>query len=190
MTGHRCALLLVCIVMTACGSSSTPKSTPSAPTPTSPEIFTTASYALTISGFDIVADPSYRPCTPLASPPEGKSVTVFGSVRKEATGGWLFESTSGVSLRFTREAAGRAASGAISGQGRDQPTGVYPVRDLQVRITGDTSPWATVDGEVLASGGGVLMSRVTGQSVFSNSRGATGTCPTVQAFLRPGVPAS
>ncbi len=191
-------LLLAVALLTGCHHSSLPTTGDGigAPPPFSFLGLTAGTYILELTGYAFSLDPEIEACQPVGVPRSGTNLVTTTEVRLEGEE-WVARSAptgpmemDGLELRLRdagrREIGGEALIGLVTGSAVDQ--GLFrPARDVRVSIGGaGGSSGAEVSGT--ASAGPFLLGRVTGAIDFSDSTGATSTCPTVSWTLqrRPG----
>ena len=191
-------LLLAVALLTGCHHSSLPTTGDGIgpPPPSSSLGLTAGTYILELTGYAFSLDPEIGICQPFGVPRSGTNLVTTTEVKLE-DGEWVARSAStgptemdGLELRLRdaghRNPGGEALTGLVTGSAVDQ--GLFrPVRDVRVSIRGaGGSSGAELSGTT--SAGPFLLGRVTGAIDFSDSTGATSTCPTVSWTLqrRPG----
>lgn len=172
-----------CGVLAGCGGQS-----PAAPDASALSL-TPGLQLLTLGGFAGSVDPAFPPCTPIGQPPSGTSVATLVSLAIEGRE-WVARSSSGngtieVRLRPSASSAnGYTVVGTMAGTARDVGL-MGVVRDVSVTLRSTGGGAASFDGETTARLSAMVVGRVSGALRFSDSLGASSSCPAIQWSMQP-----
>lgn len=184
--------------LAACGSGSTPPTSPSPPPVVeidytrTPLELSSDRYLLQVSGADASYDGSTRPCSPLGVPSVGKWVTTFLWFARDGDA-WIGRSRppyrSTLTMRLRRVGSsilGVMVDGSVDGYAADEFDPVMGTLNLVF----DVEPGGRVEGTLspTAAGGigtGRLSGSLHGALSFAGGASEVATCTSVQFYLEP-----
>ena len=180
---RRVAVLLACGVMSTCGG-------PAATAPdSSPLPLRPGRQLLTLAGFASSVDPAFPACTPIGQPRDGTSVSTIVLLVQDGVE-WVGRSEPALgSLELRLRGIGTSSgayqvAGSVNGAAADIGL-MGVVRDVSVALGREAGgPSAMVDGAV-SPGSPLVVGRIAGPLRFSDSRGASSTCPAIQWSMQP-----
>ena len=137
-------------------------------------------YSVSLTGFDLSADPRIQVCSPTGVPPGGKNMQTTVDLRQENSESVARSTPGAGDLVIRLTPAGPTGGPTIRVRGSVTGTALwsddrFPGVDLVVRFDG-----VGVGSGELTRFVSFVTGQITGTIVFSNSAGAASTCPMVQ----------